>query len=77
MAKTLDYTKNQRGLKFVEIGMKVENTYENKFGTIKGENSSGNLQVLFDGDERPQNCHPTWAMRYFDKDNNIIAEYPE
>jgi len=77
VSKNLDYVKNQRGLKFVEIGMKVENTYSKKFGVIKGENSHGNLDILFDGDKKASNCHPTWAMRYFDKDNNVIAEYPE
>ena len=73
----LDYVKNQRGLNFIEKGMKVKNTYDNKFGVIKGGNSSGNIDVLFDGEKKTQNCHPTWAMTYFDKDGNIIADYPE
>ena len=73
--KKLDYIKNQRGLKFVEIGMKVQFIYNGAFGIIKGENSSGNLDVLFNGDKKPSNCHPTYKMRYFDSNDNVIAEY--
>lgn len=71
----LDYVRVNRGLSFVKIGMKVENTYLKKFGVIKSGNSSGNLNILFDGDKKPSNCHPTWAMKYYDKDDNVIAEY--
>lgn len=76
---TLDYVKNQRGLDFLEKGMKVELAYgtTKKTGIVKGGNSSGNLDVLFDGEKRAENCHPTWAMKYFDKEGNIIAEYGE
>ena len=73
--KKLDYIKNNRGLKFVEIGMKVQFIYNGKFGIIKGENNSGNLDVLFDGDKKPSNLHPTYKMRYFDSSDNVIAEY--
>lgn len=75
----LDYVKNQRGLKFVKKGMKVEHAYNGKIqvGKIVGGNSSGNLNIIFEGKTKSTNCHPTWAMRYFDKNNNVIAEYPE
>ena len=73
--KTLEYIINQRGLKFVKKDMKIESLYNGKFGIIKGGNSSGNLNVLFEGDKKPSNCHPTYKMRYFDNENNIIAEY--
>lgn len=72
---SLDYIKNQRGLKFVKLGMKVQFMYDGRFGIIKGENSSGNLKVLFDGDKKPSNCHPTYQMKYFDENDNIIDEY--
>lgn len=72
----LDYIKTVRGLDFVELGMKVQFTYNGKFGVIKGENSSGNLNILFDGDKKVSDCHPTWAMKYFDKEGNLIAEFP-
>lgn len=72
---SLDYVKNQRGLSFIEIGMKVENTYLKKTCIVKNGNSSGNLDILFDGEKKPQNCHPKWAIKYFDKDRKVIAEY--
>lgn len=71
----LDYVKNQRGLSFIEKGMKVENTYLKKTGVVKSGNSSGNINILFDGEKKAKNCHPTWAMKYFDKNGNVIAEY--
>ena len=75
----LDYVKKQRGLDFVKRGMRVEHCYNGK--TLKGKitsgNSSGNLNILFEGEKHPQNCHPTWAMKYFDNDGNVIAEYGE
>ncbi len=73
----LDYVKNNRGLDFVKKGMKVENTYLKKVGIIKGGNSSGNLDILFDGEKRAENCHPTWAMKYFDDKGNLIKEFGE
>lgn len=73
----LDYVKNQRGLSFIKKGMKVENTYLKKTGIVKGGNSSGNIDVLFEGDKKPQNCHPTWAMKYFNEKGEVIAEYGE
>lgn len=73
----LDYIKKSRGLEFIEKGMKVENTYLRKVGIVKGGNSNGNIDVLFEGEKQKQNCHPTWAMKYYDKEGNLIAEYPE
>lgn len=71
----LDYVKNTRGLSFVKVGMKVQSTYDGRFGVIKGGNNSGNIDILFDGDKHKSNCHPTWKMKYFDADDNVIAEY--
>ena len=73
----LDYVKKQRGLDFVKKGMKVQNTYNGKYGVIKGGNSSGNIDVVFDGQNHAENCHPTWAMRYFDDEGNVIADFPQ
>ena len=75
----LENVKKQRGLPFIKIGMRVELAYgtTKQMGTIKGGNSSLNIDVLFDGEKKPDNCHPTWAMKYFDDAGNIIAEYPE
>ena len=59
--------------------MRVEHSYggKTKLGVIKSGNSSGNLNILFDGDKKPQNCHPTWAMKYFDDDGIVISDYEE
>ena len=73
----LDYVQNQRGLKFIKRGMKVENTYSKKIGVITGGNSSGNINVKFEGETKASNCHPTWMMKYFDQDGNVIAEYKD
>lgn len=75
----LDYVKNFRGLKFVKRGMKVEHTYNGKtqIGRITSGNSSGNLNIRFEGKKKSENCHPRWAMKYFDKEGNIICEFPE
>ena len=75
----LDYVKEQRGLKFVKKGMKVEHSYGGKtqIGKIVSGNSSGNLNILFEGKKKPENCHPTWAMKYFDIDGTLLAEYGE
>ena len=74
---TLEFVKQKRGLHFIEKGMRVELSYGSvkKQGIIKGGNSSGSVDVLFDGEKRPNNCHPTWGMKYFDKDGNVIADY--
>jgi len=55
--------------------MKCKNTYLGKVGIVKGGNSSGNIDVLFEGEKKAENCHPTWAMKYFDENDNVIAEY--
>jgi hypothetical protein len=77
--KNLDYVKEQRGLKFVKRGMKVEHSYGGKtqIGKIVSGNNNGNLNILFEGKKKPENCHPTWAMKYFDTDGTLIAESSE
>lgn len=75
----LDYVKENRGLPFVKKGMKVEHTYDGKtqIGKIIGGNHCGNLDVLFEGKKKSENCHPNWAMKYFDEDGNVLAEFGE
>lgn len=75
----LDFIKEQRGLSFVKVGMKVELCYsgKTKVGKITGGNASGNIDVKFEGENKPQNCHPCWAMKYFDDSGYIIREFPE
>lgn len=62
-----------RGISFAYQGMKIE--VAGKMGTIVGANDSCNLEVVFDGEWIPGNCHPWWETRFFDKNGNVIADY--
>jgi len=64
-----------RGIPFAHCGMRVEVT--GKPGTIIGHNSSANLDVLFDGENRSANCHPWWRIKYFDRAGKLIVEYTD
>ena len=57
MQLPLDYIKNQRGLPFVEKGMKVVLSYsgKTKTGIITGANWGGNLNVRFEGNKNHEN----------------------
>jgi len=66
-----------RGMDFVRIGMMVE--VDGHLGTIKGMNSSANLDVEFVNQLKwgkgTHNCHPTWQTCYFDAEGKVIADY--
>lgn len=68
-------TAENRGVPFAEIGMRVE--LQGKRGVIKGFNSSANLDVIFDGDKKKTNCHPTWEMIYFNSGGSIAKDFRE
>lgn len=72
----LDYIRNVRGLDFVEKGMRILFTYNNKWGTIVSGNAEGNLNVMFDNEKRTCNVHPTWMIQYY-KNNELIKEFKE
>ena len=76
---SLQYIRERRGLPFVKRGMRVEIAYKDKVkrGVITGANCSGNLNIRMDGHKHSSNCHPRWAIKYFDKEGNVIAEFPE
>ena len=48
-----------RGTRF-HVGQRI--TVDGKPGVIVGANSPENLDVLFDGEMRPSNCHPGWKV---------------
>lgn len=73
----LEKVKQQRGLPFLKKGMGVKHTYNNKYGIIIDGNNSGNLDILFDGEQFPSNCHPTWQMTYYDEAGNILAQFKD
>ena len=68
-----------RGMDWVRLGMMVE--VSGDIGTIKGTNSSANLDVVFANQQKmgkhKHNCHPTWDIRYFDEAGKVIADYRE
>jgi len=66
-------TAKRSAVPFIKKGMRIE--MNGKSGIIKDFNRSANLDVLFDGDKKKSNCHPTWETVYFDKDNNIIVDF--
>ena len=72
---TMKSIRKYRRIPFVKRGMRVFSTYKNKFGVICGANCSGNLNIRFEGETFSENCHPHWMLQYFDKNNNVIAEY--
>ena len=69
--------KRCRGIDFCHIGMMVE--VSGDIGTVKGMNSSGNLDVVFANQMKygtgKHNCHPTWEICYFSIDGDIIKDY--
>lgn len=64
---------------FVKLGMKVEYSDDRDVGTIVGFNIRGNFDVKFANElkygKKPVNCHPTYKMRYFDENDNLIATF--
>ena len=58
-ATRLQTVNEHRGTDF-HIGERV--LVDGKPGRVVGGNSSGNLDVLFDGEKHPGNCHPFWKV---------------
>lgn len=70
-----DRIKKSRGIEFAFQGMKIE--VAGKKGVIVGGNDSMNLDVVFDGHWRTNNCHPWYETVYFDNAGNVLADYRE
>jgi hypothetical protein len=64
-------TRLRRELPFLKIGMKVE--INGEIGKIVGEDCHCNLMVDFDGVIKYRSTKVN--IKYFDKNNNLIAEY--
>ncbi|HBN6882667.1 TPA: hypothetical protein L3310_003248 [Vibrio cholerae] len=71
---SIQNVRDGRNLPFLKRGMRVQ-VDGGKFGTITGANRSMNLNVRLDGEKHSGNYHPTWKMRYFDENGNVIAEF--
>lgn len=70
---SLKYIRESRNLPFVKRGMIVE--VDGKLGKITSGNSSGNINVRFDGKKQAVNCHPHWKTVYYDSTGNIIEDF--
>ena len=68
-----DEIKRVRGLDFPRLGMKVEAL--GAIGKIVGLNHSANLSIQFEEGGIKYSCHPTYRMKYFDENDNLIADY--
>lgn len=72
----VDEMERVRGIEFARIGMQVQMNGE--VGTIAGT-KNGNLSVTFADQAKhgakPRNVHPTWRMKYFNAEGEVIAEF--
>ena len=65
--------KERRGIGFAYQGMVID--VSGRKGWIVGNNSSLNLDVLFEGETYASNCHPTWETTYYDNKMNIVKDF--
>jgi len=72
-SRTFAEMRIRRGIPFAYLGMTVK--ISGRRGIIVGVNASDNLDVLFDGDTEPSNCHPTWNITYYDDVGNLLADF--
>lgn len=63
-----------RALHFLERNMRVE--VNGKTGRVVG-NHGFNLLVRFDETGFEQNCHPTWMVKYFNTQGELIKEFKD
>lgn len=69
-SQQFEHMKLSREIPFAYIGQKVKVC--NKIATIVGSNESMNLDVVFNGEFRKSNVHPTWDITYYDS-NGVIC----
>ena len=70
--KAIDRVVEYRQLPAIKKGMVCE--VAGRKGTVIGGNQSCNFNVLFDGDKKPMNCHPSYRMKIFSADGEVIYE---
>lgn len=68
--KMIDRVVEYRGLPHLKKGQRCE--VNGKQGKVWGGNSAANLNVLFDGEKRPMNCHPNFRMTIFNDSGEVI-----
>lgn len=68
--KMIDRVVECRGLPHLKKGQRCE--VDGEQGKVWGGNSAANLNVLFDGEKRPANCHPNFRMKIFNDSGEVI-----
>ena len=68
--KKINEVVEYRGLPPIKKGWRCE--VDGKQGRIWGGNHCANLNILFDGDKKPMNCHPEYKMKIFDDKGNVV-----
>ncbi len=68
--KMIDRVVEYRQLPPIKKGMSCE--VDGKVGTVVGGNSAANLNVLFEGESKPMNCHPEFRMKIFNNEGEVI-----
>lgn len=68
-----------RDIEFARLGMMVE--VNGEMGTIEGMNANANLNIRYTNQlnrgAHLHNCHPTWNVKYFDQEGNLIAHFDD
>lgn len=71
---SLQYIREYYRMPWLRTGLTVD--MDGKRGPIVGFSLSyAYVQVQFPDHEGPANCHPTWAMTYYDEQDNVVADY--
>ena len=73
--KKINEIAEYRGLPPIKKGWRCE--VDGKPGKVWGGNSGANLNILFDGDNWPMNCHPYWRMKIFNPDGSVVFQSKE
>jgi hypothetical protein len=64
---------------YLKVGTRVESTHHGLKGKVSGalncKWSPNSISVTWDGDTNSLPASPQWMIKYFDKNNNVMAEF--
>lgn len=64
-----------RNMSFLKRGITAID-YKDRQGKVTGASSSGYVLLKFPDEKRGgHRYHPTWEMKYLDKQGNVLADY--
>ncbi len=67
----MEYLRRTRNMPWLKRGMRCD--MDGKPGTVTGAGTY--LHIRFDGQRHSVNCHPTWAMTFYDASGKVVADY--